>query len=168
MMSCGQVIWSREKDLLVCTAFTERGSHMNVLANALISASASDADTREVYAKKVVGQWGACGRVAWRLPPGITRLLLSMSLTSLRLLISQLMALSPCCSWLVLPESAVVDDKSWLRFVRLLHGSSSTMLRLMLLRFAVSSSPSIGNVIVCDTSFHFNMPEKAHRYALPR
>ncbi len=28
--------------------------------------------------------------------------------------------------------------------------------------------PVVGNVIVCDTSFHFNMPEKAHRYALPR
>ncbi|KXB34813.1 acetate/propionate family kinase [Atopobium deltae] len=28
--------------------------------------------------------------------------------------------------------------------------------------------PSIGNVIVPDTAFHFNMPEKASRYALPR
>ena len=28
--------------------------------------------------------------------------------------------------------------------------------------------PSIGNVIVADTSFHYNMPEKAWRYALPR
>ena len=28
--------------------------------------------------------------------------------------------------------------------------------------------PSIGNVIVADTSFHYNIPEKAWRYALPR
>ena len=28
--------------------------------------------------------------------------------------------------------------------------------------------PSIGNVIVADTSFHYNIPEKAYRYALPR
>lgn len=28
--------------------------------------------------------------------------------------------------------------------------------------------PSIPNVIVCDTSFHYHMPEKASRYALPR
>lgn len=28
--------------------------------------------------------------------------------------------------------------------------------------------PSIPNVIVCDTSFHYDMPEKASRYGLPR
>lgn len=28
--------------------------------------------------------------------------------------------------------------------------------------------PTIGNVIVADTSFHYNMPERAWRYALPR
>lgn len=31
-----------------------------------------------------------------------------------------------------------------------------------------NSFPEIGNVIVPDTSFHFNMPEVAWRYALPR
>ena len=28
--------------------------------------------------------------------------------------------------------------------------------------------PEIGNVIVADTSFHYSIPEEAHRYALPR
>ena len=28
--------------------------------------------------------------------------------------------------------------------------------------------PEVGNVIVCDTSFHYNMPAEAHTYALPK
>ena len=28
--------------------------------------------------------------------------------------------------------------------------------------------PEVGNVVVCDTSFHYNMPKKAYTYALPR
>ena len=67
------------------------------------------------------------------------------------------------------PESKVVTDEtlSWVREVAplapLLNYAEADVIEICREMF-----PSIGNVIVADTSFHYNMPEKAWRYALPR
>jgi len=67
------------------------------------------------------------------------------------------------------PESAVVDDKVLAQVREVaplapLHNYAEADV----IEICRELFPEVGNVIVCDTSFHFNMPEKAHRYALPR
>ena len=67
------------------------------------------------------------------------------------------------------PESAVVDDDVLAKVREVaplapLHNPCEANV-IDLCRKAM---PGVGNVIVCDTSFHYNMPEEAHDYALPR
>lgn len=67
------------------------------------------------------------------------------------------------------PESKVVTDEtlSWLREVAPL-APLHNYAEADVIEICREMFPSIGNVIVADTSFHYNMPEKAWRYALPR
>lgn len=67
------------------------------------------------------------------------------------------------------PESAVVDDDVLAKVREVaplapLHNPCEADV-IDLCRKAM---PEVGNVIVCDTSFHYNMPAEAHTYALPR
>ena len=67
------------------------------------------------------------------------------------------------------PESKVVTDESlgWVREVAPLaplhNYAESDVIEICREMF-----PEVGNVVVADTSFHYNMPEHAWRYALPR
>ena len=67
------------------------------------------------------------------------------------------------------PESKVVTDETlgWVREVAPLaplhNPAEADVIEICRNKF-----PEIGNVVVCDTSFHYNMPEEAYRYALPR
>lgn len=67
------------------------------------------------------------------------------------------------------PESKVVTDETlgWVREVAPLSPLHNYA-EADVIEYCQKKFPSIGNVIVADTSFHFNIPEKAYRYALPR
>ena len=67
------------------------------------------------------------------------------------------------------PESAVVTDETlgWVREVAPL-APLHNYAEADVIEICREMFPSIGNVIVADTSFHYNMPEHAWRYALPR
>ncbi len=67
------------------------------------------------------------------------------------------------------PESKVVTEETlgWVREVAPL-APLHNYAEADVIEICRDMFPSIGNVIVPDTAFHFNMPEKAHRYALPR
>ena len=67
------------------------------------------------------------------------------------------------------PESKVVTDEtlSWVREVAPL-APLHNYAEADVIEICREMFPSIGNVIVADTSFHYNMPEKAWSYALPR
>ncbi len=67
------------------------------------------------------------------------------------------------------PESKVVTDETlaWVREVAPL-APLHNYAEADVIEICRELFPSIGNVIVADTSFHYNMPEKAWRYALPR
>lgn len=67
------------------------------------------------------------------------------------------------------PESKVVTDETlaWAREVAPL-APLHNYAEADVIQICRELFPSIGNVIVADTSFHYNMPEKAWRYALPR
>jgi acetate kinase len=67
------------------------------------------------------------------------------------------------------PDSMVVTDETlgWVREVAPLaplhnYGEADVI------EYCRERFPTIGDVIVADTSFHLQIPEKAHRYALPR
>lgn len=67
------------------------------------------------------------------------------------------------------PESAVVDDEALAKVREVaplapLHNYAEADV----VQICRELFPSIGNVIVPDTAFHYNMPEHAWRYALPR
>ncbi len=67
------------------------------------------------------------------------------------------------------PESKVVTDETlgWVREVAPLaplhNYAEADVIEVCREKF-----PSVGNVVVADTSFHYNIPERAWRYALPR
>ena len=67
------------------------------------------------------------------------------------------------------PESKVVTDETlgWVREVAPL-APLHNYAEADVIQICREMFPSIGNVIVADTSFHYNIPEKAWRYALPR
>ena len=67
------------------------------------------------------------------------------------------------------PESKVVTDETlgWVREVAPL-APLHNYAEADVIEICRDMFPSIGNVIVADTSFHYNIPEKAWRYALPR
>lgn len=67
------------------------------------------------------------------------------------------------------PESKVVTDETlgWVREVASL-APLHNYVEADVIEICRKSMPDVQNVIVCDTSFHYNIPEKAHRYALPR
>ncbi len=67
------------------------------------------------------------------------------------------------------PESKVVTDETlgWVREVAPL-APLHNYAEADVIEICREMFPSIGNVIVADTSFHYSIPEKAHRYALPR
>ena len=67
------------------------------------------------------------------------------------------------------PESAVVTDETlgWVREVAPL-APLHNYAEADVIEICRDMFPEIGNVIVPDTSFHYNMPERAWRYALPR
>ena len=67
------------------------------------------------------------------------------------------------------PESKVVTKKTlgWVREVAPL-APLHNYAEADVIEICREMFPSIGNVIVADTSFHYNIPEKAWRYALPR
>ena len=67
------------------------------------------------------------------------------------------------------PESAVVTDETlgWVREVAPLaplHNYAAADV----IEICRDMFPELGNVIVPDTAFHYNMPEHAWRYAIPR
>ena len=67
------------------------------------------------------------------------------------------------------PESAVVDDKVLAQVREVaplapLHNYAEADV----IEICREMFPEVGNVVVCDTSFHYNMPKKAYTYALPR
>lgn len=68
-----------------------------------------------------------------------------------------------------LPDSTVVTDEvvGWIRelapFAPLHNPIQADVIDVCREMF-----PDKGNVVVADSSFHYDMPEKAHRYALPR
>ena len=66
------------------------------------------------------------------------------------------------------PESKVVTEETlaWVREVAPL-APLHNYAEADVIEICREMFPSIGNVIVADTSFHYNMPEKAWRYALP-
>ena len=67
------------------------------------------------------------------------------------------------------PESKVVTDETlgWVREVAPL-APLHNYAEADVIEICRDMFPEIGNVIVADTSFHYNMPERAWRYALPR
>ncbi|MDO4403624.1 MAG: acetate kinase [Atopobiaceae bacterium] len=67
------------------------------------------------------------------------------------------------------PESKVVTDESlgWVREVAPL-APLHNYAEADVIEICRELFPEIGNVVVADTSFHYNIPERAHRYALPR
>ena len=67
------------------------------------------------------------------------------------------------------PESAVVTDETlgWVREVAPL-APLHNYAEADVIEICREMFPEIGNVIVPDTAFHYNMPERAWRYALPR
>lgn len=67
------------------------------------------------------------------------------------------------------PESKLVTDETlgWVREVAPL-APLHNYAEADVIEICRELFPDIPNVIVADTSFHYNIPEKAHRYALPR
>ncbi|MDO4536801.1 MAG: acetate kinase [Coriobacteriales bacterium] len=67
------------------------------------------------------------------------------------------------------PESKIVTDETlgWVREVAPL-APLHNYAEADVIEICRDMFPDKGNVIVADTSFHYNIPEKAHRYALPR
>ena len=67
------------------------------------------------------------------------------------------------------PESAVVTDETlaWVREVAPL-APLHNYAEADVIEICREMFPELGNVIVPDTAFHYNMPERAWRYALPR
>ena len=67
------------------------------------------------------------------------------------------------------PESKVVTDESlgWVREVAPL-APLHNYAEADVIEICREMFPEVGNVVVADTSFHYNMPEHAWRYALPR
>lgn len=67
------------------------------------------------------------------------------------------------------PESAVVTDETlgWVREVAPL-APLHNYAEADVIEICRDMFPELGNVIVPDTAFHYNMPERAWRYALPR
>ncbi|MDI9591352.1 MAG: acetate kinase [Acidobacteriota bacterium] len=67
------------------------------------------------------------------------------------------------------PESKVVTEESlgWVREVAPL-APLHNYAEADVIETCRELFPEIGNVVVADTSFHYNIPERAHRYALPR
>ncbi|HQE69563.1 MAG TPA: acetate kinase [Atopobiaceae bacterium] len=67
------------------------------------------------------------------------------------------------------PESKIVTDESlgWVREVAPL-APLHNYAEADAIEVCRELFPNKGNVIVADTSFHYAMPERAHRYALPR
>ncbi|MBR3224377.1 MAG: acetate kinase [Atopobiaceae bacterium] len=67
------------------------------------------------------------------------------------------------------PESKIVTEETlgWVREVAPL-APLHNYAEADVIEICHDMFPNKGNVIVADTSFHYNIPEKAHRYALPR
>ena len=67
------------------------------------------------------------------------------------------------------PESKVVTDETlgWVREVAPL-APLHNYAEADVIEICRDMYPELGNVIVADTSFHYSIPEEAHRYALPR
>ncbi|MDM8245311.1 acetate kinase [Collinsella tanakaei] len=67
------------------------------------------------------------------------------------------------------PESAVVTDETlgWVREVAPL-APLHNYAEADVIEICREMFPELGNVIVPDTAFHYNMPEQAWRYAIPR
>lgn len=67
------------------------------------------------------------------------------------------------------PKSAVITDETlgWVREVAPL-APLHNYAEADVIEICREMFPEVGNVVVCDTSFHYNMPEKAYTYALPR
>ena len=67
------------------------------------------------------------------------------------------------------PQSAVITDETlgWVREVAPL-APLHNYAEADVIEICCEMFPEVGNVVVCDTSFHYNMPKKAYTYALPR
>lgn len=67
------------------------------------------------------------------------------------------------------PESKVVTDETlgWVREVAPL-APLHNYAEADVIEMCRDLYPGIGNVIVADSAFHYSIPERAHRYALPR
>ena len=67
------------------------------------------------------------------------------------------------------PESAIVDDEVLAKVREVaplapLHNYAEADV----IELCRNAMPEVGNVIVPDTAFHYNMPAEAHKYALPQ
>lgn len=67
------------------------------------------------------------------------------------------------------PESKIVTEETlgWVREVAPL-APLHNYAEADVIEMCLDLYPGVGNIIVADSAFHYSIPEKAHRYALPR
>ena len=159
---------------------------MNVLVINAGSASLKyqllDVDTREVYAKGNCERIGIDGSFIGHEEMGGGKQKLEVALpdhkTAVKHVFEILKAVDKSIDGIghrvvqggwYFPESKVVTDESlgWVREVAPL-APLHNYAEADVIEICREMFPEVGNVVVADTSFHYNMPEHAWRYALPR
>ena len=141
-----------------------------------------DVDTREVYAKGNCERIGIDGSFIGHEEMGGGKQKLEVALpdhkTAVKHVFEILKAVDKSIDGIVhrvvqggwyFPESKVVTDESlgWVREVAPL-APLHNYAEADVIEICREMFPEVGNVVVADTSFHYNMPEHAWRYALPR
>lgn len=141
-----------------------------------------DVDTREVYAKGNCERIGIDGSFIGHEENGGPKQKLEVALPDHRTAISHVFEILKAVDkpiggighrvvqggW-YFPESAVVDADVLAKVREVaplapLHNYPEADV----IEICLDMFPELGNVIVPDTAFHYNMPEQAYRYALPR
>ena len=141
-----------------------------------------DVDTREVYAKGNCERIGIDGSFVGHSEMGGPKQILEVALPDHRTAIAHVFDILKAVDkpiggighrivqggW-YFPESAIVDDDTLAKVREVaplapLHNYSEADV----VEICRDMFPSIPNVIVPDTAFHYHMPEEAWRYALPR
>ena len=141
-----------------------------------------DVDTREVYAKGNCERIGIDGSFIGHEEMGGSKQKLEVALpdhkTAVKHVFEILKAVDKSIDGIghrvvqggwYFPESKVVTDESlgWVREVAPL-APLHNYAEADVIEICREMFPEVGNVVVADTSFHYNMPEHAWRYALPR
>ena len=141
-----------------------------------------DVDTREVYAKGNCERIGIDGSFVGHSEMGGPKQILEVALPDHRTAIAHVFDILKAVDkpiggighrvvqggW-YFPESTIVDDDTLAKVREVaplapLHNYSEADV----VEICRDMFPSIPNVIVPDTAFHYHMPEEAWRYALPR